>query len=141
MISKSVRWFSRGLHFSCEQCGYCCIGSPGGYVWLGSDEEEKIARHLGISQEELRKKYLKMCGKHYSLIVHPSGECIFYDEGCLIYPARPFQCSSFPFWPHIVQASHSWDTRSENCPGMNRGKLHSFDDIMRILLKYREIYK
>lgn len=139
-MSIREKWYSKGLRFSCKQCGYCCTGTPGGYVWLGEGEAEKIARYLDISREELRKKYLKMEGGQLSLIILPSGACTFYRDGCTIYPARPFQCSSFPFWPHVVQSRCGWDARGQNCPGMDQGDLVSFEGITRILLKYRKIY-
>ena len=141
MIEIRKHWFRKGLQFECRRCGYCCCGFPGGYVWLGEGESEKIAGHLGISVEEFAVKHLKNVDGRYSLVVYPSGRCVFYDDGCRIYPARPFQCNSFPFWPQILKSRRSWDKYSEDCPGMNSGKLHSYPETMRLLLKFRKIYR
>ena len=38
--------------------------------------------------------------------------CIFYDEDtkhCQIYPARPLQCSIYPFYPNLLESIESWN--------------------------------
>ena len=59
----------------------------------------------------------------------PNGDCVFYDKGCKIYPVRPTQCRTFPFWPEIVKSPTSWKIAATECPGMNEGTLHSADEI------------
>ena len=38
--------------------------------------------------------------------------CIFYDEDtkhCQIYPARPLQCSIYPFYPNLLESMETWN--------------------------------
>ena len=75
------------------------------------------------------------------LLVHPTGECVFFkDKGCTIYKVRPYQCSSYPFWPHLLESRKDWDKQSEKCPGMDRGETHEFKDIIKTMLKFRDYY-
>ena len=50
---------------------------------------------------------------------------------CLIYPVRPTQCRTWPFWPANLQSVESWCLAALRCPGINRGTLHEFDEIRR----------
>ena len=141
MTEQRKYWFNKGLQFSCTGCGHCCSGEPGGYVWVTDDEIRKISENLGLSIEEFGQKYLKNVSGDYSLIVYPNGECIFFkDNGCTIYKVRPFQCSSYPFWPHLLETRKTWDKQSEKCPGMDRGETHEFKDIIKAMLKFRDYY-
>jgi Fe-S-cluster containining protein len=56
-------------------------------------------------------------------------DCVFWKSGCTVYQVRPLQCRMFPFWSEIVQSKESWEMNAANCPGMNNGKLHSYNDI------------
>ncbi len=92
----------------CSECeGNCCIGESG-YIWINSEEIEKLAKHLNLSQEELRDKYLKKVGYKYSIIEKKIDDnnfaCIFFDlekKQCSIYEYRPTQCRTFPFWDYF----------------------------------------
>ena len=141
MAENKKHWFKKGLQFDCAGCGHCCSGEPGGYVWVTDAEVNKIAEHLKVSTDDFGMKYLKNVEGHLSLIVYANGECIFFKDGkCRIYSTRPFQCSSFPFWPHILESRRKWDKRAETCPGMDRGSTRSFPAIIRALQKFRGHY-
>ena len=64
-------------------------------------------------------------------------DCIFlrYDaEGsslCTVYPVRPMQCRTWPFWPSNLRDIDSWSLAAVRCPGVNRGPLHRLDEIER----------
>ena len=62
-------------------------------------------------------------------------DCILWDRGCLVYLARPVQCSTFPFWESVVASKQTWQTASAGCPGMNNGELHSQTAIGRYIKK------
>jgi len=65
-------------------------------------------------------------GKEFlSLKEKSNKDCILWDSGCLVYMARPVQCSSFPFWESITASKQAWQIAATGCPGMNTGKLHS----------------
>lgn len=115
-----MKWYSNGLRFECTQCGHCCTGAPG-YVWVTLPEIYRIAEFLKIDDREFTRKYVKKVHQGLSLIEMANGNCIFYDNGCKIYPVRPTQCRTFPFWPELISRKKAWDDAARECPGMNTG--------------------
>jgi len=128
------KWYRDGLKFTCTQCGNCCSGDPG-YVWATKDEIAKIAKYLGRSDGWLPKTQLRRVGLKYSLTEKPGGDCIFLKRengktGCSIYPVRPLQCRTWPFWTEILKSRESWDSLAgSKCPGMNTGDHYSLVQI------------
>lgn len=130
------RWYEQGLKFTCTQCGNCCSGDPG-YVWATKEEIARISEFLGRTDQWLDKKHLRRVGFRYSLTERPDGDCIFLTRdkgkvGCSIYPVRPLQCRTWPFWTTNVASADAWARTSQNCPGMNNGKHHDFIQIETI---------
>ncbi len=126
MSSKS--WYREGLSFSCTRCGDCCTGVPG-YVWVEPTEIEALAKHLGLSVDSFGERYLRKVGRRYSLIEKPGGDCVFFDKGCSVYPARPTQCRTFPFWRSNLKSERAWDEIADECPGIGQGKLFPVEEI------------
>ena len=127
------KWYADGLRFSCRMCGTCCTGEPG-YVWVLPSEAERIAKFLQISLDEFAAKYLRKAGSHDSLIELPDGRCIFYgNRTCIIYPVRPIQCRTFPFWDSIIATPEAWERCGRTCPGIDKDELHSAEEIERIV--------
>ena len=128
------KWYRDGLKFTCTQCGNCCSGDPG-YVWATKEEVRRIAEFLGRPDGRLDKKHLRRVGLHYSLTEKPDGDCIFLTRengktGCSIYPVRPLQCRTWPFWNENLRSREAWNAVHENkCPGMNSGEHHTFVQI------------
>ena len=128
------KWYSQGLKFTCTQCGNCCGGSPG-YVWATREEIRKIAEFLGRADGWLDSEHLRRVGLRYSLTERENGDCIFLkrENGkamCGIYPVRPLQCRTWPFWDELLESREAWaDTHRTICPGMNSGKHHDFVQI------------
>jgi len=125
------KWYSNGLKFECTKCGHCCTGAPG-YVWITLPELYRIAEFLGIDDQEFTKRYVRRVNQRMSLIEMPNGDCVFYDNGCKIYPVRPTQCRTFPFWPEIIARRQSWEEAAQECPGMNAGRVFSETEIEKI---------
>ncbi len=105
----------------CAECqGKCCTGESG-YIWLTPAEMQKIADFLHISPEDFKARYLHKVKYRYSLKERKCGEsyeCIFFDteaKNCSIYPVRPSQCATFPFWDYFKQHI---DEVVEECPGI-----------------------
>jgi hypothetical protein len=64
-----------------------------------------------------------------SLVEKPPCDCVFYQEGCLIYPVRPYQCRSYPFWKKNLVSPREWSNAARSCPGVNRGRRHPLREI------------
>jgi len=124
-------WYRDGLSFACTKCGACCTGAPG-YVWVTVDEMMKLAEFRGESLDEFTSRFVRKVGRRYSLIERPGGDCIFWDAkaGCTVYPARPTQCRTWPFWEENVESPEDWERTTEICPGSGRGRLYSADEII-----------
>jgi Fe-S-cluster containining protein len=107
---------------ACEECGgHCCTGESG-YIWAKYDEIINMAEFVNLSVEEFATMYLKKVKHRYSLVEKKLAEdnyaCIFFDETterCTIYPVRPLQCRTFPFWEQFKQDEE--EVRKE-CPGI-----------------------
>jgi Fe-S-cluster containining protein len=135
--SKSTSpWYRDGLAFECTRCGACCTGTPG-YVWVSHDEIARLAEFRGQTVEQFATRFVRQVGDRYSLIEKPGGDCIFWDKsaGCTVYPARPVQCRTWPFWPENVETRADWDHVREICPGSGRGRLFSVDEILSSISK------
>ncbi len=125
---SSKPWYREGLSFSCTRCGDCCTGAPG-YVWVEPTEIDALAKHLGLSVDNFGERYLRKVGRRYSLIEKPGGDCVFFDKGCSVYPARPTQCRTFPFWRSNLKSERAWDELADECPGIGQGKLFPVEEL------------
>lgn len=130
-IQKGI-WFKNGLRFTCNKCGICCLGKPG-VVWVNKEEMVEISNHLNIPIEKFSKEYLRKVFDRHSLIELKNGDCIMYENGCKIYPARPYQCKSFPFWLTNLETESEWNSLKKFCPGIDCGKLYSWEEIIDIV--------
>lgn len=134
------KWYRGGLRFSCTQCGNCCTGEPG-YVWVTREEIRRIARFLGREEEWLPPEELRRVGFKFSLTERSNGDCIYLQRNargqrfCGIYPVRPLQCRTWPFWTSNLKSPRTWAEAAEMCPGMNNGKMHNFVAIEEVRLK------
>ena len=124
-------WYAGGLHFECNQCGSCCSGPGEGYIWLTQIEIDFICDYLKITPEQMQYKYLRTIGRRKSIVeAKPSNDCIFLEyvggrKTCVIYPVRPNQCRTWPFWESNLSHPDSWNEAAIKCPGINRGKCHT----------------
>ena len=124
-------WFRDGLHFTCTQCGNCCTGAPG-FVWVDDDEIDKLAATVGLSVEEFSALYVRQVGRRKSLNEFENGDCVFYRRGvgCTVYPARPKQCQTWPFWDSNLRTRSTWAEMTATCPGAGQGEFHSVEEII-----------
>ena len=128
--SEQDPWYRDGLAFTCTRCGACCTGAPG-YVWVNLDEIARLAEFRGLSVEEFARQFVRRVGDELSLIERPGGDCIFWDRqaGCTVYPARPIQCQTWPFWPENIASAENWDHITRICPGSGQGQVFSVEEI------------
>lgn len=133
------RWWDEGLPFKCTQCGNCCRVE--GYVWVDDDDIQNLAEYLQIEPEAFEKQYVRQVGHHRSLIEKPNYECVFWENGCSVYPARPPQCRTFPFWRENLRSLESWLEVVEDCPGSGTGPVYNREEIMELFENRRETDK
>ena len=106
---------------ACAACGGNCCTGESGYIFLNQGEIEAIAKHLELSMGAFKEEYLFKKGYKYSIKerqVDESHDCIFFDRkinGCSVYPVRPNQCRTFPFWPYF---KNNEDELRAECPGI-----------------------
>ena len=135
---KKTLWYDSGLHFECAQCGACCAGPAEGYIWVTSPEIKLIADFLKIKPGQLRQRYLRRRGLRTTIIEQPNTkDCVFLrridgQKRCTIYPVRPSQCRTWPFWPDNLADADTWNKAAQKCGGINRGRLYSFEEIEKI---------
>ena len=138
-------WYAAGLHFTCTQCGNCCGGAPG-FVWLNRDDIVRIADYLKITPEEMVERHCRKVGGRWSLNEGPGPgseyDCTFLREEkltkrtpsgetiklarrfCSVYPVRPLQCRTWPFWRENLTSRRVWDHAGVRCHGINHGRRH-----------------
>lgn len=149
--STTKPWYADGLRFTCTQCGNCCTGGPG-YVWISEEEVARLAEFLELSVEETLERHCRRVGDRISLREHRTrsglydcnflkeieatreveGQTVRYTKRiCEIYPVRPLQCRTWPFWPENLTSEKAWQVASKKCPGMNdaEGKRYSLRQI------------
>lgn len=66
---------------------------------LTASDINRLARHFGITDGEVRKRYLE---NKYTFKVKKDGSCIFQAadrmvKRCTVHEARPEQCRRFPY--------------------------------------------
>jgi len=131
-------WYLNGLRFQCSRCGRCCSGAPG-YVWVTSDEINRIARFLALTPSDFQRRHVRRVGFGRSLLERPGGDCEFLQRApdgatsCAIHPVRPVQCRTWPFWSSNLETRGAWTETATECPGIGRGPLHPLTAILAAL--------
>ena len=105
---------------ACRTCGGACCNGESGEIFINSREADAIASHLHLSTETFRKRYTKKLKYKTSLIeVEEPGNfrCVFFEAscGCTIYPVRPMQCRTYPFWGRFKDDPSAL---AKECPGI-----------------------
>lgn len=106
---------------ACGRCGgFCCRGESG-RVWIGREDVGRISGFLKLNTVDFLERFTVRTDNRLSLKERriPGGfSCIFFDSGrnvCRVYPVRPRQCQSFPFWDYY--RTHRQELIRE-CPGI-----------------------
>ena len=124
-------WYKEGLKFKCTQCGNCCTG-PEGFVWVNEEEIRQIAEFINVSAGAMRLEHTRPVGRRTSLKEFANGDCTFFDpqgRGCRIYPVRPRQCRTWPFWNSNLESPQAWQEVQRVCPGAGNGNFFSLEEI------------
>jgi hypothetical protein len=84
---------------------------------------ERELRRLYVTRDESGETVLKLKG---------NGDCVFWDNGCTIYPERPRQCRTFPFWSEALRSPSDWSKLKEFCHGVDTGRLYPLEEIRAV---------
>lgn len=108
------------LPHACRACGHRCCRGASGNIWVDPQQVSRICRFLGINIiDGLAAYFIKRQNRFSIRESHLENDhaCIFLDlhAGCTIYPVRPPQCRSFPFWPHFKT---DMSRLRRECPGV-----------------------
>ena len=133
-------FFSEGLAFSCQQCSGCCRHDPG-FVYLSREDLDLFLEKLSLSQDEFIHTYCRFVpyydGEEVLCLKEKKNyDCIFWDNGCTAYTARPIQCRTYPFWSFILKDEKTWKDESITCPGIDSGEFHDFAQIKKAKDEY-----
>ncbi len=125
-------FFDNGLRFECQQCGRCCNGEPG---LIHAEEEEilAISHYLQLERDILLDRCLYRYEGGYSVREDETCRFLFFENGCSIYPVRPMQCRTFPFWFQYLRSEEGWQEAMNRCPGVGNGRLYSKEEIFELL--------
>ncbi len=107
---------------ACMQCqGKCCNGDRGN-TFVNSKEIEAISKFLGIEISGFIEEYLIKVSYKFSIKEIKTDNnyaCTFFDNKrnrCSVYPVRPNQCRTFPFWSYYKDKP---DEAARECPGIS----------------------
>jgi len=109
-------------------------------VWVTKADVARISKYLGRTDARLDKSQLRRIGLRHSLTEKTDGDCIFLKRQggkalCSIYPVRPLQCQTWPFWSDLLRSEDTWNSAAATCPGMNHGQHHDFVAIEAVRLR------
>ena len=138
-------FYRNGLRFQCAQCSACCRHDPG-FVYLSERDLAALMAWSGLDREGFITRYCRWVSRGdgqevLCLLEKPGYDCILWDGGCVAYESRPLQCSTYPFWPSLLADRDWWEANARECPGVNAGPLHGFEEIEACLeARRREPY-
>ena len=123
--SQGSSWIDSisSLPFECTSCGKCCrtIGN----VYMSPEETSAAAEYTNKTVPEFIQSYASHTihatdsrdeQLPYILLDNVESEkgpsCVFLDPEtnfCQIYPVRPIQCSTYPFWSSLLENEYNWN--------------------------------
>ncbi len=136
-------FYEEGLRFECTQCGNCCrIHGEYAYVYLLQKDLVAMAAHLELDPREFFDRYCSL-EEGWIVLRMDDPACPFLDEQnrCCVYPVRPKQCATWPFWEENL-VRETWNgSVKECCPGIGKGELHSKETVERIARETESYYE
>lgn len=121
----------QALHFECTGCGKCCTGDEDHYIALSSKEAKRIQEYLGVGERWFKRYYITHLTRNTLTLRLHNGQCAMLDKNgkCRIYPLRPTQCKTYPWWPEILDNKTAWEREARHCEGIHRGNVVAEDVI------------
>jgi len=127
-------WYHKGLQFECTQCGNCCRNhGEYTYVYLSEVDLKAIPEHLGLTRKTFIERYCsREEGSWYSIRMdEPACPFLSEDSRCGIYPVRPKQCATWPFWEENLKRKAWQGAVKACCPGVDQGPVYSAEEVER----------
>jgi Fe-S-cluster containining protein len=112
-----------------------------GFVYLSENDLSRLAKEFKMEYTDFIKTWCRWVSferdrERLSLKEKSNFDCIFWNQQCTVYRARPLQCRTFPFWDNVVCSSTAWETAGGGCPGINTGERHTgkkIDQFLRMM--------
>src|SRR5207248_6052084 len=100
---------------------------------VSPEELATLADYLDQPAEQVFAQKTRVVDGEMSLIEQANGDCVFWDRarGCTVYPARPTQCRTWPFWQSTTATKADWKRTQKSCPGAGHGELFPAEEIQR----------
>jgi len=121
--SENIKRRLSKLDFSCNRCSNCCRNEPGS-VYLTKKDIDNLSTFLILSKNEFVKEYcrtvIKDDKKVLALLEKTNYDCIFWNNGCIIYEKRPLQCVTYPYWSILVENGDYWKHEKRRCSGIDK---------------------
>jgi Fe-S-cluster containining protein len=141
-----VCFFDDGICFECTGCGDCCKthgdGDEYAYVYLSRKDVARIASYLEITEVTFLNAHCTTdeCGAVH--LAELQGDCAFLRDGnrCIVYPVRPMQCRTWPFWSENMKRTVWEGPVSACCPGIGQGRRYTKAEILKICRDRDEWY-
>ena len=126
------------MRFQCQSgCTKCC--EQQGFVYLTEDDIPRLASYVGMDPDDFERRYVYRTKNLRRLRVPRHAQCVFLKEdGCSVHPAKPLQCSTFPFWPELVDSKREWLKPARWCPGIGQGPLVNIETARGIAQTMRD---
>ena len=116
------------VRFQCIKCGICCgdTNEKTRCILLLRAEADQIAK---ATLQPISKFAAKIEGKEpYSYVMkkRENGKCVFLEnDRCIVYSLRPLICRFYPFELKALHSGKPTFLYTEECPGINKGRLLS----------------
>ena len=133
------------VRFRCIKCGICCgdTEEKTRHILLLSAEAEQIAKTTAQPIFKFATKIRDKAPYVYEMKKRAEdGKCVFLENNrCTIYSMRPLICRFYPFELKVTPSKKYQFHYTDECPGINKGKLLSdsyFREMFRkALTKFR----
>ena len=105
---------------------------------MSVDEMAAIAQHLDLTVDDFQERYGVEWDKNaqgWRMDATDGEGCpLLSGNDCTVHAVKPAQCSSFPFWPELLDDRDEWRSAKKYCPGMDAedGRLYSPAEIRKI---------
>ena len=110
-------------------------------MYLTEQDLRAIPRHLGLSRAEFIERHCTT-DEGWVVLRMDQPACAFLDDEnrCRIYPVRPKQCATWPFWSENLERSVWTGPVRDCCPGIDKGPLVEAAEVERIARETDEYY-